>query len=206
MLHNCKFFGFRWSSMWFWVHMLVKHWVPLITILKIFMELLLMMYHYHLIFWKDISLCSYFFFKQETVQNLFTSWYIINFKGTETPGDLNLSWHSFTSTGFHHSISERQKPLFIYDVQLKHVCAWHTFTFSHLMFDFSTVRPADTPPPPFGCCHHTHTIWKCNSAQIILSVFYTLEHRFLNLLKNTSLKMAIIGFWNMLEALLFIIQ
>jgi hypothetical protein len=154
--------------------MIVIHWFPFITILKIFMELLLMTCHYHLIFCKNISLCSYFFLKQETVQNLFTSWYIVNFKGTETPGNLNLLWHflvMYSFHSFHISISERQKLLFIYDIQLRHECAWPTFTFSYLMFDFSTVRPADTPPPPGGWCHLVHTIWTCSSAQIILSVF-----------------------------------
>jgi hypothetical protein len=72
---------------------------------------------------------------------------------------MTLLWF-IPSTGFHSSISERQKSLFICDIQLKHVCAWHTFTISHLMFDFSTVRPADTPQPLVGCCHHTHTPYK----------------------------------------------
>jgi len=53
--------------------MIVIHWFPFVTILKIFMELLLMTYQYHHIFCKNVSLCSYFFFKQETVHNLFTS-------------------------------------------------------------------------------------------------------------------------------------
>ena len=170
--------------MWFWVHMIVIHWFPFITILKIFMGLLLMMYQYYLIFCKNVSLCSYFFFKQETVQNLFTSWYSVNFKVKWNTWKPKLAKTLFCDL-FLPQVSTVQSQK---DKNPFYACAWPTFTFCHLMFDFSTVRPADTPPPPVGWCHHIHTIWTCSSTQIILSVFYTLEHRFLNLLKNTSLK------------------
>jgi hypothetical protein len=175
--------------MWFWVHMIVLYWFPFIAILKIFVELLLMMHQYHLMFCKNISLCSYFFFKKETVfQNLFTSWYIVDFKGSETPGNLNLLWHSFCDLFLPQvrTVQSRKDktPYFIYNIQLKHACAWPTFTFSHL-FDFCTVRPADITSRLVGWCHHIHSMWTFSSAQIILSVFCTLEHRFLNLLFKT---------------------
>jgi len=67
-------------------------------------------------------------------------------------------------------------------------CRAPTFTFFHLMFDFSTARPVDTTPPTLvERCRHIYSIPTHNSAQIILSVFYILTKSWNFYLKGTIL-------------------
>jgi hypothetical protein len=87
-----------------------------------------------------------------------------------------------------------------------------SFAFSHPMFVFITVQPADmTPLQWIGWCRHIDCISTRNSTHIILSIFTFVNYTVLTLYmtypsKNTSLKTDTTGGRNMQEATLFIIQ